>query len=56
LTLGELGGWPLAVLAVIALAAATVGFALLIGRWIDAQSNSVLDPPRKGRKRDSDRE
>ncbi|HEY0072361.1 MAG TPA: hypothetical protein VGE04_20570 [Chloroflexia bacterium] len=56
MTLGELGGWPLAVLAVIALAAATVGFALLIGRWIDAQSNSVLDPPRKGRKRDSDRE
>lgn len=54
MTLGELGGWPLAVLAVIALAAATVGFALLIGRWIDAQSNSVLDPPRKGRKRESD--
>jgi hypothetical protein len=56
LTLGELSGWPLAVLAVIALAAATVSFALLIGRWIDAQSNSVLDPPRKGRKRDSDGE
>jgi hypothetical protein len=56
LTLDDIGGWPLAILAVLALAAATVAFALLIGRWIDAQSNSVVDPPRKGRKRDADRE
>lgn len=56
MTLGELGGWPLAIAAVIALAVGTVGFALLIGRWIDAQSNNVVDPPRKGRKRDADGE
>ncbi|MDQ5824907.1 MAG: hypothetical protein M3441_11985 [Chloroflexota bacterium] len=51
-----LGGWPIALLAVVALAGVTIGFALLIGRWIDAQSNSVVDPPRKGRKQDSNRE
>jgi hypothetical protein len=27
----------------------TLGFALLIGRWIDAQSNSVVDEPRRER-------
>jgi hypothetical protein len=56
LELGALGGWPIALLAVVALAGVTIGFALLIGRWIDAQSNSVVDPPRKGRKQDSERE
>ncbi len=54
--LTTIGGWPLALLAVVALAGVTVGFALLIGRWIDAQSNSVVDPPRKGRRGDPDRE
>ena len=56
MNLDQLGGWPLAVLAVVALAAATIAFALLIGRWIDAQSNSVVDPPRKGRRGDSEGE
>lgn len=56
LGLEQFGGWPLAVVAVLALGAATIGFALLIGRWIDAQSNSVVDPPREGRRRDSERE
>jgi hypothetical protein len=56
LELGALGGWPIALLAVVALAGLTIGFALLVGRWIDAQSNSVVDPPRKGRKRDSEGE
>jgi Na+/melibiose symporter-like transporter len=43
--------WPFAVVAVIALAAATIGFALLIGRWIDAQSNTVVDAPKDERRR-----
>lgn len=30
-----------------ALGIVTLGFALLIGRWIDAQSNSVVDKPRE---------
>lgn len=42
--------WPFAVIAVIALAVATLGFAALIGRWIDAQSNSVVDAPKQERK------
>ncbi len=46
-TIDFIGSWPLAVVAVVALAAATVGFAVLVGRWIDAQSNSVVTPPRK---------
>lgn len=50
------GSLPLAIVAVVALAAATLGFALLIGRWIDAQSNSVVDAPKKPRKRDTPRE
>lgn len=47
---------PLAILVVAALAVATLGFALLIGRWIDAQSNTVVDEPKKPRKRDLPRE
>jgi hypothetical protein len=39
--------WTAPVLAVGALAALTLGFAVLIGRWIDAQSNSVVDAPRE---------
>lgn len=50
------GSLPLAVLVVVALAAATLGFAVLIGRWIDAQSNTVVDAPKKPRKRDTPRE
>jgi hypothetical protein len=55
LDIGAIGGWPVALLAVVALAGITIGFALLIGRWIDAQSNTVVDPPRKGRKTDAGR-
>ncbi len=46
-----LGGWALSILAVAALGAVTLGVALLVGRWIDAQSNSVVDEPREGRKK-----
>ena len=41
--------WALPVLAVGGLAVVTLVFALLIGRWIDAQSNSVVDEPRRER-------
>ena len=41
--------WVLPVLAVGGLAVVTLVFALLIGRWIDAQSNSVVDKPRRER-------
>ena len=34
-----------------ALALLTLGFAQLIGKWIDAQSNTMLDDPRDSRKR-----
>ncbi len=50
------GSLPLAIVAVVALAVATLGFAFLIGRWIDAQSNTVVDEPKKPRKRDTPRE
>ena len=46
-----LGNWALSILAVAALGAVTLGVALLVGRWIDAQSNSVVDEPREGRKK-----
>jgi hypothetical protein len=39
-------GWLMPVLAVGLLGVLTLAFALLIGRWIDAQSNSVVDEPR----------
>ena len=44
------GSWALPVLAVGALGALTLVVALAVGRWIDSQSNSVVDPPRKGRR------
>jgi hypothetical protein len=43
--------WVLPVLAVGALAVVTLVFALFIGRWIDAQSKSVVDEPRKERRK-----
>jgi hypothetical protein len=42
--------WALPALAVGGLALLTLGFAVLIGRWIDAQSNTVLDEPRHPRR------
>jgi hypothetical protein len=45
-------GWLLPVAAVVLLAAVTIAFAIFIGRWIDAQGNSVVDDPRERRKRD----
>ena len=42
--------WGVPVLAVGALGGLTLALALLVGRWIDAQSNSVVDKPRKERK------
>ena len=39
-------GWTIPIIAVGALGVLTLAFALLIGRWIDAQSNSVVDEPR----------
>jgi hypothetical protein len=43
--------WLVPVLAVGLLGGLTLSFALLIGKWIDAQSNSVVDEPRKPRKK-----
>jgi hypothetical protein len=43
------GDWLLPALAVGLLGILTIAFALGIGRWIDAQSNSVVDEPRKER-------
>ena len=45
-----LAGWATPVLVVGGLGGLTLGFALLIGRWIDAQSRTVVDEPRRGRK------
>lgn len=45
------GSWAAPVLVVGGLGALTLGFALLIGRWIDAQSRTVVDEPRHKRKR-----
>ena len=45
-------GWLLPVAAVVLLAAVTIAFAVIIGRWIDAQGNSVVDDPRERGKRD----
>jgi hypothetical protein len=45
-------GWLLPVGAVGLLAAVTIAFAIFIGRWIDAQGNSVVDDPRERRRRD----
>lgn len=47
-----LAGWLVPVLAVGALGGITLGLALLVGKWIDAQSNNVVDKPREERKRD----
>jgi hypothetical protein len=45
-------GWLLPLLAVVLLAVVTLAFAVFIGRWIDAQGNSVVDNPRDRNKRD----
>jgi len=42
--------WLVPVAAVGALGLLTLGFALLIGKWIDAQSNSVVDEPKRERR------
>ena len=47
----EIGNWLLPILAVVVLAAATLLFALYIGRWIDSQGNSVVSKPRETRRR-----
>jgi hypothetical protein len=44
--------WTLPILVVGVLAILTLGFALLIGRWIDAQSNTVVDEPRSKKIKD----
>ena len=46
-----LEGWGVPVLLVGGLGGLTLLFALLIGRWIDAQSRTVVDEPRRDRKR-----
>ena len=43
------GSWTIPLIAVGALGVLTLAFALLIGRWIDSQSNSVVDEPREKR-------
>lgn len=53
--MGEIGNWLLPVVVVLVLAVGTLVFALFIGRWIDAQGNTVVDEPRrKPRRRDLD--
>jgi hypothetical protein len=47
-------GWLLPLLAVVLLAVVTLAFAVFIGRWIDAQGNSVVDNPRDRDKRRRD--
>ena len=49
-------GWALPLFAVGLLALVTLLLALLVGKWIDAQSNSVVDEPRAPRTRRSKRE
>ena len=39
--------WCIPALVVGALGAFTFAFAIVIGRWIDAQSNKVVDEPRE---------
>ena len=46
----SLESWVVPVLAVGLLGALTLALALFVGRWIDAQSNSVVDEPREGRR------
>ena len=46
-----LGSWAIPLLVVGIFALGTLGFALLIGRWIDAQSNTVVDESRERKKR-----
>jgi len=43
-------GWIEPLAAVGALGVLTLGFAFIVGRWIDAQSNSVVDEPRQERR------
>ncbi len=50
-----LASWGLPLLTVGGLAVLTLGFALLIGKWIDAQSNTVVDEPRDKGKRIKDK-
>ncbi len=47
----DLGSWAMPVMAVGALGGATLIFALFVGRWIDAQSNTVIGKPQAGRKK-----
>jgi hypothetical protein len=47
--LDSLAGWALPVLAVGLLALITLLFALFVGKWIDAQSNTVVSKPRAPR-------
>ncbi len=51
-----IASWGLPVLVVAVLALLTLGFAVLVGKWIDAQSNTVVDQPRESRKRREKRE
>jgi hypothetical protein len=51
--MGEVGNWLFPILAVVVLAAATLLFALYIGRWIDSQGNSVVSKPRERRRRET---
>jgi len=43
-----LSDWGIPALVVGALGALTIAFAFVIGRWIDSQSNTVVDEPREG--------
>lgn len=45
-----LSSWGLPLVAVGGLGVLTLVVGLLVGRWIDAQSNSVVEAPRKPRR------
>lgn len=47
----SLDNWIVPVLAVGLLGVVTLALAVLVGKWIDAQSNSVVDEPRKERRK-----
>ena len=54
--MGGIGDWAIPFLAVVALGGATLGFALFVGRWIDAQgATDTTKKPDKPKRDSSDK-
>jgi len=51
--MGGIGDWVIPFLAVVALGGATLGFALFVGRWIDAQGATDTTKKTDKQKQDS---